>query len=56
MPQVGSWQEQIGGSYDGADYTIVECPRRDCHIRAKAFSVDGPWELLPEWIYLLEGE
>lgn len=54
MPQVDSWHEQNGGALDGAQFTIVECPRGDCHIRAKAFSIDGPWELLPEFVYLLE--
>lgn len=34
-------------------YTIVECGGRGCAIRAKAYDVDGPWELLPKFAYLL---
>lgn len=56
MPQVGRWEEQIGGAIDGAQVTIVECPRKDYNIQAKAVGPDGPWELLPEWINLLEDE
>lgn len=54
MPQVGYWEEQKGGALDGAVVTEVECPRKDCNIRAKAAGPDGPWELLPEWKYLLQ--
>lgn len=37
-------------------YTIVECPRQDCGIRAKLLGVerDSPCELLPESAYLLD--
>lgn len=56
MPQVGRWEEQIGGPLDGAQFTIVECPRNDCNIQAKAVGPQGPWELLSEWDYLLAGE
>lgn len=49
MPQADSWYTQE----DGKQYTLVECPRSDCQIRAKAFHWNGPWELLPEWHYLI---
>lgn len=53
MPQADSWYTQEGGTMNGKQYTIVECPRADCEIRAKAFHWEGPWELLPEWKHLL---
>lgn len=53
MPQVDRWYAQEDGLLSGKQYTIVECPRADCQIRAKAYQWDGPWELLPEWKYLL---
>ncbi len=56
MPQVDRWQERIGGALDGAQVTIVECPRKDCSVQAFAASVDGPWELLPDFQHLLGGE
>jgi hypothetical protein len=40
MPQVGYWYQLPGAPW----FTIVECPRRDCEQRAKAYGVDGPWE------------
>jgi hypothetical protein len=40
MPQVASWYLIPGKPW----FTVVECPRRDCLQRAKAYSVDGPWE------------
>lgn len=33
---------------------ICECPRGDCGIRAYAHNVGGPWQLLPEWAYIIE--
>jgi hypothetical protein len=48
-PTHGLWMSQIDGWYQptsGRQYTIVSCPREDCRIRAKAYDVDGPWELL----------
>ena len=48
-PTHGLWMSQIDGWYkpdSGRKYTIVGCPREDCRIRAKAYDVDGPWELL----------
>ena len=44
-----SWDQN-----NGNPYSIVECPRNDCDIRAKAYSYDGPWELMPEFEYLLQ--
>lgn len=38
-------------------YTIVECTRRDCEIRAYCYNdggAGGPCELLPEWAYLID--
>jgi hypothetical protein len=40
MPQAAPWCELPGQPL----FTIVECPRRDCAQRAKAYSYDGPWE------------
>ncbi len=56
MDQVDGWSERLGGALDGAQVTIVACPRRDCGIRAYAASYDGPWELLPAYQELLAGE
>jgi hypothetical protein len=56
MPQVSNWNERVGGALDGAEVTVVECPRRDCDVRAFAASCDGPWELLPEFRHLLNEE
>lgn len=55
-PIHGGWMGQIDGWYEehGVSYTIVGCPRKDCDICAKAFSFDGPRELLPEFKFLLE--
>ena len=56
-PIHGIWMSQVDGWYypdDREPYTIVGCPRSDCEARAKANSFDGPWELLPECLYLLD--
>ena len=62
MPRVDKWyfvdtdEPDIDWDEDSADretYTIFGCPRKDCGIKAKASSFDGPWELLEEWKYLL---
>ena len=53
MPQVSGWFEGYGDSSE-LDYALVQCPRQDREITAKAFSIDGPWELLRQWQYLLE--
>ena len=48
-PTHGLFMPQIDGWYRprlGRQYTVVGCPRKDCHIRAKAFSYEGPWMLL----------
>lgn len=48
-PTHGLFMSQVDGWYrlkSGKMYTVVGCPRRDCRIRAKAYSYDGPWELL----------
>jgi hypothetical protein len=48
-PTHGFWMSQIDGWYrpeSGKDYTIVGCPRSGCGVRAKAYGVDGPWELM----------
>ena len=62
-PVHGIWMSQVdrhyyeeGGKHHGEEYTIVECPRSDCEIQAKAFGFYGPRYLLPEWEYLLVGE
>jgi len=48
MNQVTPWYES-----NGVEFTVVACPRKDCEIKAKAFDIEGPWELLPEFDYLL---
>jgi hypothetical protein len=48
-PTHGLWMSQIDGWYQpksGLQYTVVGCPRKNCRVRAKAYSIDGPWELL----------
>ena len=49
-PVHGIGMSQVGGPVypqDGSlDFVIVGCDRRDCDIRAKAFSSHGPWELI----------
>lgn len=53
MGQVDGWYYPEGEK----PYTIEGCGRRDCHVRVKAYSYDGPRELMPEWAHLLkEGE
>jgi hypothetical protein len=42
MPQIDGWYSTDSGQ----KYTIVGCPQEDCRIRAKAYSIDGPWELM----------
>jgi hypothetical protein len=55
LRQVGDWHREEGGMFAGMECVLVECPRQDCRVRAKAYSLqNGPWELLPEWGYLLE--
>ena len=54
MPQDGPWTKKEGGALDGADVCIVGCPRKDCKIRAWAADVEGPFEILDEFIYLLK--
>ena len=53
MSQVAGWEERIGGRFDGDNVTIVGCARRDCAVRAYALGPNGPYELLPEFEYLL---
>jgi hypothetical protein len=52
MSQIDSWYYPKGKK----PYTIVGCPRKDCDAKAKAFDIDGPWEILPECAYLLDEE
>jgi hypothetical protein len=40
MPQVAAWYQLSGQPW----FTVVECPRRDCEQRAKAYNIDGPWK------------
>lgn len=54
-PIHGIGMAQVGVTRD-RKYAIVECPRRDCSIKAKTISADGPHELLREWKYILSGE
>jgi hypothetical protein len=47
MGQLDGWYHPLDGT---PDYTVVGCPRRDCDVRAKATSYDGPAELIPaDW-------
>jgi hypothetical protein len=50
MSQVDSWYKDK----QGKEFTIVGCPRRNCTAQAKAYSFEGPWEILPESSYMLE--
>lgn len=50
MSQIDSWYYDG----DGKEFTIVECPRKNCAAQAMAYSYDGPWKILPEYSYLLE--
>ncbi len=55
-PIHGSFMNQIDSWYypeHGEPYTIVGCSRRDCDAKAIAYSIDGPWRLLPECTYLI---
>ncbi|MFL6211911.1 MAG: HNH endonuclease [Pyrinomonadaceae bacterium] len=48
---------QIDGWFypeDREPYTIVGCPRSDCEARATANSYEGPCELMPECVYLID--
>lgn len=38
---------------NGAVYFLVGCGRRGCGIEAKEFTSQGPWELMPEFQYLI---
>ena len=49
MSQVEGWCYE-----EGRRHMIVGCCRKDCQIKAKAYGIDGPWELLPEWKSLLD--
>ena len=49
MPQIESWHEEKGISF-----TIVGCPRKNCNIKVRAYSINGPWDLLPQFKYLLQ--
>ena len=42
MSQIDGWYKPDSGR----QYTIIGCPRKGCRTRAKAYDVDGPWELL----------
>lgn len=56
-PVHGLWMGQIDRWYEqkhGKPFTYVGCPRRACKIRAKAYDIDGPWELEPEFLALLD--
>ena len=58
-PIHGLWMSQIDVWYypkDGRPYTIVGCPREDCQILARAYSIDGPWELVGEFEALLDAD
>jgi hypothetical protein len=47
---------QVDGWYyprHGKPYTIVGCPHPQCEVQAKAFSIDGAWELLPHCAHLV---
>ncbi|MCB9490613.1 MAG: hypothetical protein H6674_00935 [Dehalococcoidia bacterium] len=51
MPQIDGWYYPE----DGANYTLVGCPRKDCEEAARAFSWDGPWERIgPHYTLIAE--
>ena len=49
MSQVEPWHES-----DCVSYTVIGCCRKDCEVRVHTYGVDGPYELAPEYCYLLE--
>lgn len=56
-PIHGIYMSQIDGWYvedDGCHYTIVGCNRHDCKVSAKAYGIDGPWEILPDYAHLFD--
>lgn len=56
-PIHGLGMGQIDGWYypeNEKPFTIVGCPRRDCKAQVKAYDVSGPWEMMPECVYLLD--
>jgi hypothetical protein len=53
LTQVGNWEEQRGGAFDGAWGCVCQCTRKKCGIQAVKYDSDGAYELLPRWQYLL---
>jgi hypothetical protein len=55
-PLHGLGMSQVDGWYypmHERPYTIVGCPYPQCEVQAKAFSIDGEWELLPQCAHLV---
>jgi len=55
-PVHGGVMGQTDGWYEDdpwGNYTIVGCDRNSCTFAAKAFSLKGPWEALPQHAHLL---
>lgn len=55
-PVHGHWMSQVDSWYEDefGEYTIVGCPTKNCGVRAKARSINGPWTLVSEVAYLLQ--
>jgi hypothetical protein len=51
---MGTWGRRIGGSLDGEEVTTVGCEHDDCKVKAYACASTGPWELFPEFQYLIQ--
>jgi len=57
--QIDSWYEEADWPKRrtlGKHYTLVTDGRNDCPLVIKAYDSDGPWEVLPEWEHILDGE
>ena len=59
MAQIDGWHEEtdvLKRRTLGKLYTLVADGRQDCPLVAKMYDIGGPWELLPEWQHVLNGE
>lgn len=60
-PVHGMWMPHVDNWYDEQHrrhLAIVECPRRDCDIRALVMDYSGPWEIHweihPDFAYVID--
>ena len=50
MPHIDNWYDKQHQRH----LAIVECPRHDCDIRAFAMDYNGPWEIHPDFAYVID--